>query len=371
VLLAAAAAFSLAGRRWGRLAFAAGLCLLGAAAGELAALGTSGWIHSQRFDVRYLLSGLTAIAVAGPALLLTMLLEKAPAGWQRTVNALVLLALLPIAWLRFGPPSSTRARAALDAGLGRHSAAVLASGSTHVSGSFWRVWPAVLHANLVLYERGDTRRVWAITYRSAPTRNLWTPTDWRPARFAVLGTEEETERYRRLYGIPPLYRKAYLGPVEIATVTPPAIPKRAFLLPPQAPDPAPTQPLDFHPLRPCRLLDTLWSEPLLSAAPPQRIDVAGAGCGVPRGAQFVAVIVQAVLPPSDGWITLWAADRQMPAGSTLSFRGRNAILSRSAILPLSAGPRKALAIAATLEDGGDVRVFLDVTGYFLPRAQSR
>jgi hypothetical protein len=225
----------------------------------------------------------------------------------------------------------------------------------------------------VLYERGDPRRVWAITYRSGPTQSLWTPADWRQARFAVLGPDQEVDGYRRRFGIPALYRKTYQDRVEIATVTPPAILKRIFLLPPQAPDPSPppVPPLDFHPVRPCRLLDTLWSEPVVSGAPPQRIAVAGADCGIPRDASAIAADVQAVLPASDGWITLWAADRPPPAGSTVSFRASNAILSRRCVLPLSKEPRGALALAAVLADGGDVRIFLDVTGYYRPRAESR
>jgi hypothetical protein len=49
---APAALLNLAGRARGRLAFTAGLCLAGAALGEIAGMGTSGWIHRQLFDVR-------------------------------------------------------------------------------------------------------------------------------------------------------------------------------------------------------------------------------------------------------------------------------------------------------------------------------
>jgi hypothetical protein len=58
-----------------------------------------------------------------------------------------------------------------------------------------------------------------------------------------------------------------------------------------------------------------------------------------------------------------------PTVSTLSFRGGSGITSRFQILPLS--PGAGLALAATVADGGDVRIYLDVTGYFLSRPQSR
>ncbi len=372
VLLAIAAVLSLLGKARG--AFSSGLALTAAALGELAVLGTSGWIHRQLFDVRYLTSGLTALTVAGPALFFCLILERMPAIWQRTANVLVLAALIPLTLFRFGPPSPARAREALDTGLGLHSPAVLASGATHVIGNFWRVWPAVFHANLLLDERGEKQKIWGITYRSAPTRSQWTPADWTRARFAGLGPDSEIERERRRFGIPPLYRKTYVGPVPIATIIPPGIPALPSAPPPPlSPDARPESlpGLDFHPIRPCRLLDTLWSEPLVSGAPPQHIKVSGWVCGIPRNARAVAVNVQAVLPPSDGWITVFPAGQPRPAVSTLSFRGGNTITSRFQILPLSAEPDGGLALAATVADGGDVRVYLDVTGYFLSRPHSR
>ncbi|HEY2737249.1 MAG TPA: hypothetical protein VGK45_02525, partial [Thermoanaerobaculia bacterium] len=371
VLLAIAAVLSLLGKARG--AFSSGLALTAAALGELAVLGTSGWIHRQLFDVRYLTSGLTALTVAGPALFFCLILERMPAVWQRIANVLVLAALIPLTLFRFGPPSPARARTALDTGLGLCSPAILASGATHVIGNFWRVWPAVFHANLLLDERGEKQKIWGITYRSAPTRSLWTPTDWTRARFAGLGPDSEIERERRRFGIPPLYRKTYVGPVPIATIIPPGIPALPSAPPPPLSPDVPTESLpglDFYPIRPCRLLDTLWSEPLVSGAPPLRVDVVAYGsCGIPRGARAVAVNVQAVLPPSDGWITVFPAGQPRPSVSTLSFRGGNTITSRLQILPLSADA--GLALAATVADGGDVRVYLDVTGYFLSRPQSR
>lgn len=364
LLFAAAALLRLAGRARGRLALAAGLCLAGGALGEIAVLGTSGWVHRQLFDVRYLASGLTLLTVAGPALFFCLVLEKTPAAWQRSANALVLAALIPLTLFRFGLPSPARARAALDAGLGKSSETLLASGTTHVIGNFWRVWPAVFHTNLLLFEHGEARRVWGITFRSAPTRSLWAPADWSRARFAVLGPDGEAEWARRHFGIPPLGRVIHPGIVRRMDPAPPlaAEPEAA-----QAPGP----PLDFYPVRPCRLLDTLWTEPLVSGAPPLRIEVAGAGCGIPRGARAVAVNVQAVLPPSTGRIAVFPADRPAPRIATLGFRGSNGIVSSFQILPLSEEPRGALALAATVEDGGDVRVFLDVSGYFRSRPQSR
>lgn len=345
--LAVAAALTIAGRRRGALAISAGLCLLGAAAGELAILGTSGWVHREYFDIRFLTSGLIALIVAGPALLLPLLLEGKPSGWHRAANLLVLAALFPILFLRFGPPSVAQARAALDEGLGRHSAEILATGSTHVLGNFWRVWPTVLHANLSLFERGERRRVWGISHRSEPTRDLWQPQDWKHARFALLGADSEVERYRAWYGIPRLFPKTDPAPSALARRE-----VRLFI-----------PPLDFYTLRPCRMLDTFTNGALVSGEPARRIEVAGA-CGIPTEARALAVNIKAVRPASPGHIVLFPADRPQPPQPTLAFQG-DWTMESFQVLPLSEEPPGALDMAAIVEDGGDVRLQLEVFGYFV------
>lgn len=367
--LASAAALTMVGRRRGALAFSAGLCLLGAAATELVILGTSGWVQREYCDFRFLTSGLVAAIVAGPALLLPLLLEGKPAGWYRTANLLALGALLPVLLLRFGPPSVARARTALDAGPGRHSAEIVTSGSTHVLGNFWRVWPAVLHANLLLFERGEGRRVWGISHRSQPTRDLWQPADWSQARFAVLGADAEVERYRLRYGIPRLFRKADLDRVEVHSVHPPAVPAKPRIpVPPASPREGrlAIPPLAFYTLRPCRILDTFTEEALVSGTPARRIQVAGT-CGIPSDAGAIAVNVKAVLPASPGHLLLFPAEQPQPPRPTLAFEEGRTVMSFQ-ILPLSAEPPGTLALAAHLEDGGDVRLQLDVSGYFVPHS---
>lgn len=206
LLLAVAVGLSLARHRM-HPALAAGLCLLGTAAAELLILGTTGWVHANGFRLRFLSTVLLAVATAGSALLLGLLLEGRPARWGRTANALVLAALLPLTWARYGLPSLAVARAALDDGLARTGEIgrpVAAAGCTHVLGDYWRVWPAVFHANLLLAGRGEGRRVWGITHRSAPTWPLWRRRDWRRARIAVLGTPRQVERLRAIYRLPPL-----------------------------------------------------------------------------------------------------------------------------------------------------------------------
>jgi hypothetical protein len=203
----------------------AGLCLLGTAAVELLVLGTSGWVHENAFRVRFLSTVLLMAATAGPALLLGLLLERRPARWGRAANILVLAALLPLALWRFGFPSPAAARAALAAGPGAGEARVIvADGCTHVLGDYWRVWPAVFQARVLLRAEGEERKVWGIGFRSTPTWDLWRQRDWHRARIAAVGSPRRIETVRVFYRIPPF--GAPRGPARCAA--PPVVSFRGF-----------------------------------------------------------------------------------------------------------------------------------------------
>lgn len=218
VLLAAACSLRLS-RREGRPALAAALCLLGTAAAELLILGTTGWVYQNGFRIRFLAMTLLATAMAGPVLLLGLLLEGRPERWGRVANVLALAALLPLAFLRYGPPSPAAARAALGTGPGAEEARpIVADGCTHVLGDYWRVWPAVFQSRVLWRDQGEDRKVWGITFRSTPTWNLWRLPDWRAARIAVLGPPERAEALRAFYRIPPFGDPR--GPVRCATGRP-------------------------------------------------------------------------------------------------------------------------------------------------------
>lgn len=211
LLLAVLLAVARPGR--GRPVLASGLCLLGMAAANLLLLGTSGWVHMNDFRVRFLAVGLLAVALAVPALLLGLLLEGRPARWGGAVNAMVLLALLPLAWLRYGPPSPAAARASLRE-LSPAGERIAAAGCTHVLGNYWKVWPAVFQTNVLLAEQGEEREVWGIARRSTPALDLWRPRDWSTARIAVLGPPGLADRLRDYFHIPPLGSPG--GPVPCA-----------------------------------------------------------------------------------------------------------------------------------------------------------
>jgi hypothetical protein len=115
--------------------------------------------------------------------------------------------------ISYGQPSSALVRACLDERLGGATDDVLASGCTHVAGDYWRVWPAVFHANWKLREHGESRTIWGVAYRSLPTMTCWTRSADRQSAVAVLGKDEIAERLLQQH-FPPL-RTECSSPLEV------------------------------------------------------------------------------------------------------------------------------------------------------------
>ncbi len=208
-------------RRWSRrFPLAVGLCLLTAALADVGVMGLTYWAQVNKWSLRYVSVELLALAMLAPALLLTLLLEGRSPRRQRTANVLALLLLIPaLAW-RWGEPSVARARAAIDQMSGA-SDELLASGANHLLGGYWRTWPAVFHADVTRWERGDVRPFWAIALRSGPTDPLWRPKSWTGVPVAVLaGNEISAEDMRTIARLPPLYLERDLGDVLVYSTTP-------------------------------------------------------------------------------------------------------------------------------------------------------
>jgi hypothetical protein len=220
-LLLLVIAIVLGSRAWARrLPMASGLCLMAAALADLGVMGTTYWAQVNKWSLRYVSVELLTLGMLAPAVLLVLLLEGRPARWQRAANVLGLLLLIPaLAWT-YGKPSVARARASIDE-LSGDSEAVLASGVDHVLGGYWRTWPTVFRADVLRWERGDPRPVWAIALRSGPTDSIWRPKKWAGVPVAVLaGNEVSADEMRQIAFLPQLYRKKDLGDVIVYTATP-------------------------------------------------------------------------------------------------------------------------------------------------------
>jgi hypothetical protein len=148
-------------------------------------MGTRRWLKLNKYEPRYLLPSALLVQAA---LLLVIVepLRQAFASRRRMLPVLAASLLFPsVAWA-YGTPAPRRVRADLDR-LGTLTPDVLDAGCTHVAGNYWTVWKTVFHARLTLYERGDPRNVWGVTFRGQPASELWrdTPQEERCVCIAV------------------------------------------------------------------------------------------------------------------------------------------------------------------------------------------
>jgi hypothetical protein len=167
-------------------------------------VGTLGWVADNRFAWRYWLPSLLFLGVATAAWTVAPLAAwrgpRRRAGAHVVALALVLLGATPHAG---GLPSLAEVRRTLDRKLGERTADVLTAGATHVAGDYWRVWPTVFHANLVLHERRARRVVWGLSWRSRPAWKRWRRMPARDIRVAMAPGDEDVPFFLELYRLAP------------------------------------------------------------------------------------------------------------------------------------------------------------------------
>jgi hypothetical protein len=192
-------------RRRAARAWRAAAVLAAAGVGYFLLMGTREWMALNSFCARYtrptvfLLHG--ALLVAGVAPLCAVL----PARIHKSLGTLTPVLLLLAAASAYGYPSLQGVRAQLDRTLGACTNDILAARCTHVAGNYWRVWPAVFHANLALYEQGRNAEVWGITIRCEETLRRWRDMPREAARIAVAaGGDADADPYLSATGFPEL-----------------------------------------------------------------------------------------------------------------------------------------------------------------------
>jgi hypothetical protein len=134
------------------------------------------------------------------------------------------------------------------------------------------------------------------------------------------------------------------------------------------PEPAlpPAGPTRFHPVAPCRAVDTRgaagpYGGPALGAAS-SRTFVLHGRCGIPATAVAVAANLTVVLPSAAGNLRLYPGGTAAPVASAINYRAgqarANSVLARL-------GTAGDLAVRCD-QPSGSAHVVLDVTGYFAP-----
>jgi hypothetical protein len=118
--------------------------------------------------------------------------------------------------------------------------------------------------------------------------------------------------------------------------------------------------------RPCRLLDTRSTKPLLSTDPPRVFSASTVACPIPATAVALAANVTAVSPTAAGFLTLFPGDDYPPETSTVTTDPRHPARASFAILPLSTDGRATLAARFGSDRPASAHLIVDVAGYFAP-----
>jgi hypothetical protein len=157
-------------------------------------------------------------------------------------------------------------------------------------------------------------------------------------------------------------------PTRTPTVTPTPLVPSATPTPTPSATPTATPPAiagtSFHTLTPCRIADTRnpagpQGGPSLAAGASRSFAVSGV-CAIPSTAKAVAVNLTAVLPTTDGYLTLYPTGLPVPLASSINFRA-GIVRANNAVLPLGTGGQIAVFCGM---GSGSTDFLLDVTGWF-------
>ena len=129
--------------------------------------GVSRWVQLDIYLPRYIYPSVLMCGVAFGIVVTALVRDR-----SRSMTFGTALSLCVLTLFNYGVPSRARLRATLDSRLGALTPDVIASGATVIGGNYWVIWPAVFHANLMTH-RQKGRAVYGLTYRSAPTDDLW------------------------------------------------------------------------------------------------------------------------------------------------------------------------------------------------------
>ena len=130
-------------------------------------IGTFQHVQLNDYFARYVFPSVLLIAVAATLLIATA------SGRPRLASAIACAAFVGAAIFADGVPSTRLLKKEMDRTIGVLTPAVLAADAKVVMGDYWTVWPAVLHANMALYERTGHAGIFGLAYRSDETDGEW------------------------------------------------------------------------------------------------------------------------------------------------------------------------------------------------------
>ena len=124
--------------------------------------------------------------------------------------------------------------------------------------------------------------------------------------------------------------------------------------------------LEFHPVTPCRLVDTRvpsmqsgFGPPSMAAGMTRSFAIpSNSACGIPLTAAAYSLNVTAVPQKTLGFLSIWPTGQPLPNVSTLNVYTAGTVVANAAIVPAGANG----AVSAYVTDGTDL--VIDIDGYF-------
>lgn len=185
----------------------AGLCYGQVVAGSHFAIGING------ANFRYVWPALLLAQLGVVCWAVVPVLNWCTDRWAKILAALVPLVLVAGATIGFGLPSIAGVRADLHVRIGKDTPSLLRLGATHFAGDYWRVWPAVLHANMLLYDAGADRVIWGVSSRAEVTMDQWSVV--ANARYACVEADPRARQTFRHFSFPSLRAVARDGELVV------------------------------------------------------------------------------------------------------------------------------------------------------------
>lgn len=124
----------------------------------------------NQYAFRYMLPSALMIQIALVALV--VLPWNKHADSYKSIFLASVFAFLGVVYA-YGLPSLQGVRDDLDNKFGYYTQDLLDADSTHFVGSYQTVWPTVFHVNWKRYEQKSPKRLWGLSNRCLPTRDLW------------------------------------------------------------------------------------------------------------------------------------------------------------------------------------------------------
>lgn len=164
--------------------------------------GSITWVKLQDHSARYAIPAVFMLELSLLSAGLIPLLAALSERGRRQAAWLSLTALLAVCLIKAEPPSVRGVHENLDRTLGMRTTEILASGATHIVGTYWNVWPSVYHANLTLHEQHSARTVWGVTQRSSPTADVWARMPVSDMRLCAALDDGEAAKWLAIYRFP-------------------------------------------------------------------------------------------------------------------------------------------------------------------------